>query len=149
MKRYVTCAQHYTSHNLHFVHFRGMMSLSHIKEPTGAHLCYSHRLLAPYYCNVFRPSEYHLQGLRSVQVRPPVARASVQSGNSNTRNTKTEKLLYKVFYTFCIFSPQSWKLADSSEAGLNHKTFIDLLEADCVQRCVQKGHKCRWQSGNC
>ena len=45
-----------------------------------------------------------------------------------------EKLFYKFGYTFCILSPQSWKLADSSEAGLNHKTFIDLFETDSVGR---------------
>jgi len=46
-----------------------------------------------------------------------------------------------VFYTFCIFSPRSWKLADSGEARLNHKTFTDQLDctalrAEGTQVCV-------------
>lgn len=40
---------------------------------------------------------------------------------------------------FLHFESAELETADSSEASLNHKTtFIDLLEADCVQ----KGHKC-------
>ena len=89
----------------------------------------------------------------TIDAGPPISRRKSEYTVREWQHDKWkgETLLHKVGYTFCVLSTQSWKLADSSEARLNHKTLTDLFEAECT--ALQKGHKCvlrcRWQSGNC
>ena len=126
---------------------RGDVSVSY-KKPTSAHLYFSHNLLATCYCDMFRPSKCHLQGLRLILVRPSAPRASILSGNSNMRNKK-RKTFIQGWLHFFTCSAGNRQIA-AARWGLATKHLLT-----CVQRALRAGgtQVCvltfRWQSGNC